>query len=30
MNVKKYKDYFKFNGYKYTLKDNTEQVEIDR
>ena len=30
MNVNKYKDYFEFNGYKYTLKDNTEQTEIDR
>lgn len=30
MNVKKYKDYFEFNGYKYVLKDDTEQVEIDK
>ena len=29
MNVKKYKDYFEFNGYKYVLKE-TEQVEIDK
>ena len=29
MNVKKYKDYFEFNGYKYVLKE-TEQVKIDR
>lgn len=29
MNVKKYKDYFEFNGHKYVLKD-TEQIEIDR
>ena len=29
MNVKKYKDYFEFNGHKYVLKE-TEQVEIDR
>ena len=30
MNVKKYKDYFEFNGYKYVLKKDIEQVEIDR
>ena len=30
MNVNKYKDYFEFNGHKYVLKDNTEQVKIDR
>ena len=30
MNVNKYKDYFEFNGYKYVLKKNIEQVEIDR
>lgn len=30
MNVNKYKDCFEFNGYKYILKDDTEQTEIDR
>lgn len=30
MDVKKFKDYFEFNGYKYILKDDTEQIEIDR
>ena len=30
MNVNKYKDYFEFNGYKYVLKKDIEQVEIDR
>ena len=27
MNVKKYKDYFEFNGYKYVLKKDIEQVK---
>ena len=30
MNVNKYKDYFEFNGHKYVLKKDIEQVEIDR
>ena len=30
MNVKKYKDYFEFNGYKYVLKKDIEQIEIDK
>ena len=30
MNVNKYKGYFEFNGYKYVLKKDIEQVEIDK
>ena len=30
MNVKKYKDYFEFNGHKYVLKEDIKQIEIDR
>ena len=30
MNVNKYKDYFEFNGYKYVLKKDIEQIEIDK
>lgn len=30
MDVKKFKDYFEFDGYRYVLKDETEQIEIDK